>query len=149
MKSPRPKLYAVIAWIVTLALSLSPVMAQNAQEQVEVSKDNSNPIVDTSVLPELPLATTATAFPAVARDSTLPSAAAPIPTNPTNPSSTDVSPGGKTKWIILATIIITAAVVGTILLLRGFGGGDDKPHPPSPPGTIITAGPPSVSAPSH
>ena len=145
MKLRNPKLYAVMAWIVTLALSLSPVMAQNAQEQVQISKDKLNPIVDTSVLPELPLGTTAAAFPAVSRDSTLPSASAP---SPTKPSSTDVSPGGKSKWIILAAIIITAAVVGTILLLHGGGGGDDKPHPPSTPGTIITAGPPSVSAPT-
>src|SRR5690349_21102341 len=124
MKLRSPKLYVVMAWIVTLALSLSPVMAQNAQEQVETSKDKLNPIADTSVMQELPLATTATAFPAVSRDSTLPSASAP---NPTKPSSTDVSPGGKSKWLILAAIIVTAAVVGTILLLHG-GGGDDKPH---------------------
>src|SRR5262249_27872358 len=104
-----------------------------------------NPIVDTSVLPELPLSTTPAAFPAVSRDSTLPSASAP---SPTKPSSTDVSPGGKSKWLILAAIIITTALVGTILVLHG-GGGDDKSHPPSTPGTIITAGPPSVSAPTH
>lgn len=154
MKLRHPRLCSVMSWTIAIALSLSPVMAQNtadpgssaAVQQSEnspaVAKESANPTVDISVLPELPLASTATAFPDVTRNST--PAAAPLPTQPA-PSS---DAPGQSKWVILAALIIAGAVVGTILLIRGLGGGGDK-KPPAQTGTIITAGPPSVSVPSH
>jgi hypothetical protein len=147
-----------MSWTITIALSLAPVMAQNATDTISAgtaqsaveaagaAKDSPNPIVDTSVLPELPLASTAPVFPNVSRNST--PTAAPNPTQP----RPGIEPGGRSKWTILAALIIAGAVVGTILLLRGLGGGNDKPSPskpPSPTGTIITAGTPSVSVPGH
>jgi hypothetical protein len=158
MRLRRSKLSAAMSWTITIALSLAPVMAQNttdthssgttqsAAEAAGPAKDSTNPIVDTSVLPELPLAATAPVFPGMSRNST--PTAAPLPTKP----GTDIEPGGRSKWTILAALIIAGAVVGTILLLRGLGGGNDKPSPskpPSPTGTIITAGTPSVSVPGH
>ena len=142
MNLRRSICFPVMAWTVTIALSLSPVMAQSGQDTDGPAKETSNPIVDTSVLPELPLATTAMAFPAVARNSTLP-AAVPEPPKP----SADVEAPGQSKWVILAAIITAAAITGVILLLRGWGGG--KSHPPSPSGTVITAGTPVVTPPSH
>jgi hypothetical protein len=156
MKLRHPKWSGLVAGIITVALSLSPVMAQTTANQssnsfapqhnevAETTKDTGNPIVDSIVLPELPLAKTAMPFPRVSRNST-PSAASAFPTPP-KPSSDDAP--GQSKWIITATIVGAAAVTAIILLLRGFGGGgDDKPHPPT--GTIIGAGTPSVSAPTH
>ena len=153
MKSRRPSLYSVVAWIITLALSLSPVMAQNAQQTAETAQDTGSPTVDTSVLPELPLtATTAAAFPAAARNSTLPAAptAAPdsVPSPKPNPNANPDAPG-QSKWVILAAIIITGAVVATILLIHGGGDDHSHPHPPAPTGTIITAGTPAITTPIH
>jgi hypothetical protein len=121
----------------------SAATTPHAEETAGSAKDSANPIVDTSVLPELPLAATAPAFPNVSRNS-IPKAAP----NPTKPGP-DVEPGGKSKWTILAALIIAGAIVGTILLLHDWGGGNDKPKPPAPQGTIITAGTPSVSVPGH
>jgi hypothetical protein len=155
MRLRHPKLSAVLSWTITIALSLAPVMAQTAvdpasagtapqaEERAGSAEDSTNPVVDTSVLPELPLAATAPAFPNVSRNS-IPTAA-PTPTKP----GSGVEPGGSSKWTILAALIIAGAVVGTILLLRGLGGGNDKPKPPTPQGTIITAGTPSVSVPGR
>jgi hypothetical protein len=129
-------------------------MAQNAEQTAETAKDTGSPTVDTSVLPELPLAaTTAAAFPVVARNSTLPAAppAAPaaVPSPKPDPNANPDAPG-QTKWVILAALIITGAVVGTILLIHGLGGDDHShPHPPAPTGTIITAGTPAITTPAH
>ena len=150
MKLRRPRLYSVMTWIIAIALSLAPVMAQTtpdtgftapatqADGTTTASADNQKPVVDTSVLPELPLATTANTFPNVSRNST--PAAAPNPTKP----SQDVEPGGKSKWPITVIIITAATVAGIILLLRWWSGGDNKPT-----GTVITAGTPSVAVPTH
>jgi hypothetical protein len=127
----------------TAADAGSAGIAPHVEETAASAKDSTDPIVDTTVLPELPLAATAPTFPTVSRNS-IP-AAAPNPTKP----GPDVEPGGKTKWTILAALVIAGAIVGTILLLRGLGGGDDKPKPPATQGTIITAGTPSVSVPGH
>jgi len=155
MKLRHSKLSSAMSWTITIALSLAPVMAQTAadsgsagtapqaEEAAGSANDSTNPIVDTSVLPELPLAATALTFPNVSRNS-VPTAAP----NPTKPGP-DLEPGGSSKWTILAAIIIAGAIVGTILLLRGWGGGNDKPKPPTTQGTIITAGTPSVSVPGR
>ena len=162
MRLRHPNLSVVMSWTITLALTLSPVMAQSTQdaasvsigqqkeEPVAIAKDQQTPAVDNSVLPELPKAKAVTAFPAVARSSTLPipSLFPPAPGKPdTQPSSGNNAPG-QSKWIILAALVITGAVVGTILLLRGIGGGDDSSHP-NPTGTVIVAGTPAVSTPNH
>ena len=162
MRLRHPNLSALVSWTITLALTLSPVMAQSTQDAASVSigqqkeepaavaKDQQAPAVDNSVLPELPKAKTVTAFPTVARSSTLPipSVFPPAPGHPgTQPSSGNNAPG-QTKWVILAALIITGAVVGTVLLLRGIGGGDDSSHP-NPTGTVIVAGTPAVSTPNH
>jgi hypothetical protein len=165
MRLRHPNLSAVMSWTITLALTLSPVMAQSTQDAASISiapqndepaaiaKDQQTPGVDNSVLPELPKAKTVTAFPAVARNSTIPmpSLFPPAPGKPgmpgTQPSSGNNAPG-QSKWVILAALVITGAVVGTILLLRGIGGGDDPSHP-NPTGTIIVAGTPAVSTPNH
>lgn len=155
MRLRHPILSAVLSCTITIALSLEPVMAQTvsdpgsaatapqAEETAGSVNDSANPIVDMSVLPELPLAATAPTFPDVSRNS-IPTAA-PTPTKP----GSGAEPGGSSKWTILAALIIAGAIVGTILLLRGLGGGNDKPKPPAPQGTIITAGTPSVSVPGH
>src|SRR5262249_31406332 len=163
MKRRHPNLSAVMAWTITLALTLSPVMAQSTQDAASVSvapqneepagiaKDQQTPIVDNSVLPELPKAKTVTAFPTVARNSTLPipTLVPPAPGNPgTQPSSGNNAPG-QSKWVVLAALVITGAVVGIILLLRGLGGGGDDSHSPSQVGTVIAAGTPAVSTPNH
>jgi len=152
MKLRHAKWSSLVSWIITAALSISPVMAQTVADQGSNSvapqhneaavsiKDMINPIVDSLVLPELPLARTATAFPAVSRSSTLPAAL------PAFPKPSTEAPG-QSKWIITAVIVGAAVVTAIILLLHGWGGGSDKPQPPN--GTIIAAGPPSVSAPSH
>jgi hypothetical protein len=163
MRLRHPTLSAVMSWTITLALTLSPVMAQSTQDAASVSvapqkeepagiaKDQQTPVVDNSVLPELPKAKTVSAFPAVARNSTLPAPTLfpPAPGKPgTLPPSGNNAPG-QSKWVILAALVITGAVVGTILLLRGIGGGDDSSHPPKPVGTVIAAGTPAVSTPNH
>jgi len=163
MRLRHPNLSAVMSWTITLAITLSPVMAQSTQDAASVSiapqkeepagiaKDQQTPGVDNSGLPELPKAKVVTAFPVVARNSTLPIPAVfpPAPGTPgTQPSSGSNAPG-QTRWVILATLLITGAVVGTILLLRGIGGGDDSSHPPNPVGTVIAAGTPAVSTPNH
>ena len=163
MRLRHPNLSAVVSWTITLALTLSPVMAQSTQdaasgsiapqkeEPAGVARDQQTSGVDNSVLPELPKAKTVTAFPAVARSSTLPvpSVFPPAPGHPgTQPSSGNNAPG-QSKWVILAALVISGAVVGTILLLRGIGGGDDPSHPPNPVGTVIAAGTPAVSTPNH
>jgi hypothetical protein len=164
MKLRHPNLTAVMSWTITLALTLSPVMAQSTQDAASVSiapqneeptgiaKDQQTPIVDNSVLPELPKAKTVTAFPTVARNSTLPlpTAFPAAPGKPgTQPSSGHDAPG-QSKWVILAALVITGAVVGVILLLRGLGGGGDDSHSPNNPlGTVIAAGTPAVSTPNH
>ncbi len=159
MRLRHPNLSAVVSWTITLALTLSPVMAQTTQDAASVSvapqneesadsaKGQQSPIVDNPVLPELPKAKTATAFPTVALSSTLPTVN-PAPGKPTTqPRSVDAP--GQSKWVILAALIVTGAVVGVILLLRGIGGGDDSSHPSNPLGTVIAAGTPSVSTPNH
>jgi len=164
MKLRHPNLTAVMSWTITLALTLSPVMAQSTQDAASVSvapqteeptgiaKDQQTPIVDNSVLPELPKAKTVTAFPTVARNSTLPlpTVFPPAPGKPgTQPSSGHDAPG-QSKWVVLAALVITGAVVGVILLLRGLGGGGDDSHSPNNPlGTVIAAGTPAVSTPNH
>jgi hypothetical protein len=164
MKWRHPNLSAVMSWTIALALTLSPVMAQSTQDTAAVSiapqneepagiaKDQQTPIVDNSVLPELPKAKTVTAFPTVARNSTLPMPGLfpPAPGKPgtTLPSSGNNAPG-QSKWVILAALIITGAVVGVILLLRGLGGGGDDSHSPNQLGTVIAAGTPAVTTPNH
>jgi hypothetical protein len=153
MRLRHPKLSSVMAWTITFALTLAPVMAQSPpdtgsagiqahkEEVAELPKDGRNPIVDISVLPELPVAATAPAFQDVSRNSTPAAAPDPVPA-PTKPGG-GVEPGGKSKWTIMAALIIAGTVAGVILLLH-FTGGDDKPKP-----TIITAGTPTVSVPNH
>jgi hypothetical protein len=126
-------------------------IGQQKEEPAAIAKDQPTPAVDNSVLPELPKAKTVTAFPAVARSSTLPipSLFPPAPGKPgTQPSSGNNAPG-QSKWVILAALIVTGAVVGTILLLRGIGGGGDDSSHPNPTGTVIVAGTPAVSTPTH
>jgi hypothetical protein len=153
MKLRHAKWSFLVSWIITVALTLSPVMAQTVTDQgpssvtpqpndaAETTKDIGTPVGDSFVLPELPLDKTATAFPTVSRNSTLPGALPAFPT----PSSNEAP--GQSKWIVTAVIVGAAVITAIILLLHGWGGGDDKPHPPN--GTIIAAGPPSVSAPTH
>lgn len=144
---------SLTACIVAIAVAASPVMAQTAattpppMASTEAASQGSDaPIVDIVVLPELLLARTGAAFPAASRNSTLPAPAASAQPKP----STDIEPGGKSKWVILAALVVTGAVVGIILLLHG-GGGDDvarKPSPaPGPTGTILAPGTPGVTNP--
>ena len=84
MRLRHPNLSAVVSWTIALALTLSPVMAQTTQdaasvsvapqneESADIAKGQQSPIVDNPVLPELPKAKTATAFPTMARSSTFP-----------------------------------------------------------------------------
>jgi len=161
MKSRHPSLSALVSWTITLALTLSPVMAQSTHDAASVSvapqniepadvvKDQQTPAVDNSALPELPKAKTATGFPTVARSSILPLPAFPAAAGQpsTQPRSGNDAPG-QSKWVVLAALITAGAVVGVILLLRGLGGGDDS-HSPNTVGTVIAAGTPAVSTPHH
>ena len=145
----------VISWIVSAALITSPLMAQsppttevtvNASEEVandsapQVSNENGEAIVDTSVLPKRPTPASGAAVPVVNRNSipTVPTRTAAYPSG----SSKNSAPG-ETKWVILAALLAAGAVTA-ILLLRG-GDGDSNHHPPGTQGTIIVAGTPSVS----
>jgi hypothetical protein len=128
-------------------------IAPEKEEPAAIAKDLQTPSPDNSGLPELPKAKTVAAFPAVARNSTLPvpSLFPPAPGKPGTPGTLPPSGNnapGQSKWVILAALVITGAVVGTILLLRGIGGGDDSSHP-NPTGTVIVAGTPAVSTPNH
>jgi hypothetical protein len=145
----------VISWIVSAALITSPLMAQsppttevagNASEDVandsapQVSNENREAVVDTSVLPKRPTPASVATVPLVNRNSipTIPTRTAAYPSG----SSKNSAPG-ETKWVILAALLAAGAVTA-ILLLRG-GDGDTNHHPPGTQGTIIVAGTPSVS----
>ncbi len=143
---------SLTACIVAIAVAASPVMAQTSvstplptASTEAASQGSGAPTVDIVILPELLRARTGAAFPAATRNSTLPSPATSVQPKP----SADVEPGGKSKWVILAALVVTGAVVGIILLLHGGGGNDpSKPRPqPSPTGTILAPGTPGVTTP--
>ena len=154
MKLQMGKPSCVISWIVSAALITSPLMAQNppatdptinAPEDVandsapQVSNENGEAVVDTSVLPKRPTPASGAAVPVVNRNSipTIPTRTAAYPSG-----SSKSSAPGETKWVILAALL-TAGAVTAILLLRGGDG--DSNHHSGTQGTIIVAGTPSVS----
>jgi hypothetical protein len=123
----------VVPWVLVTALTLSPVMAQNAEtpkvrfaepEGQRASLDTS--IVGSSILLALP-------------------SRAPAPAVP------EVKEPGKTKSTIVALLLISGAVAAILLLLPGGGG--DKPAPPpaavTPTGTVLVSGTPNVSTPNQ
>ena len=144
---------SLTACIVAIAVAASPVMAQTSEttplptaSTEAASQGSAAPIGDIVILPEVLRARTGAAFPTASRNSTLPEPAASAQPKP----SSDVEPGGKSKWVILAALVVTGAVVGIILLLHGGGGGDEprKPSPqPGPTGTILVPGTPGVTNP--
>ena len=104
-----------------MALTVSPLAAQNPQEPSSTAADGD---------------TTAKTFPNVEKDSTpLAASSAPQPR-----AEDELSPPGKSKWVILAAIVVTGAVIAAILLLHG-GKKSTKQ------GTVITAGTPDVGTP--
>src|SRR5438132_5387511 len=101
MKKQRlRKSFCAISWILAVALTVSPLAAQNPQEPSSTAADGD---------------TTAKTFPNVEKDSTpLAASSAPAP----QPRTEDeLSPPGKSKWVILAAIVVTGAVIAAILLL--------------------------------
>src|SRR5262245_30498493 len=123
----------VVSWVLILALTVSPVLAQNPQPS---NPSDGNPAVftagqtavnDTTTnavdIDSVPVAALALApLPLTGlRPALLNVVASPIPAAAPAPASkpAEFEAPGKSKWVILATIIGTAAVVGAILLLRG------------------------------
>jgi hypothetical protein len=148
----------VLSFTFTLSLTVSPILAENPQASNPIEgnqaqftagqpalKDmatNADGVASISVaalvLPALPLTGLGPPF--------LNVAASPIPevAPASAPKPADSAAPGKTKWVIIATIIGTAAVVGAILLLRGIGDSDAGPV-----GTILIPGTPSVNSPNR
>ncbi len=159
----RPRSSFVLSWILAVALTVAPLMAQQphapvttqtpevqtseeaqvpqeeATQEAPVVGENGEP-VGTPVPVESKATTPESTFPNVEKNST------PLsnPTSSPQPSSSNTP--GESKWIILAVLITTAAVVGAVLLFRGFGGGKSSPKSP-PVGTVLTPGTPTVNAP--
>lgn len=173
MESRHARSSSVISWILAIALTVSPLMAQSPSAPEKDTTENqagngtvsvpaegsqapAAPVVDessaavgTSVHTELPVFRPPAKFPGVYRHST------PL-SSPATPGAAAAAAGargddsmspGQSKWIITAVIVGTAAVVGIILLLRGFGGGSEKPKGPA--GTILAPGTPSVTVPGR
>ena len=157
MKFRRPKSFLAMAWILAVALIVTPLMAQNppaqglmptANEDDEATSNTqqdatsavtgqSSAPLGTSVLVALPVTRAGAAFPNVANRSIL---ITPPSTEQRNAVS---KPAGETKWIILAAVVITGAVVAAILLFPGHKG--DKSNGPA--GTILAAGTPAIGIP--
>ena len=141
MKSRRiRKSSSVMSWILALALTLSPVMAQSPLSPgiTEAVRESGEPTAGSLVPLELLFPKTGPAFADVTKHSTL-MMAFPAPRS----SFQEPKAPGNSKWIILAAIVVTGAVVGAILL---FPNGGDKSKPPGPEGTVITAGTPTVTS---
>jgi hypothetical protein len=158
----RPKSSFIMTWILSVALTLSPVMAQtqNSPGPIATDDEQATSTSQQEVLPEgsttpvvvadgdsvgtpVPAASSQTqpeaAYPKVERTSTM------LASQSSSPTQSQADSPGKSKWIVLAALIATGAVVAAVLLFRGFGGGDDE----DPETTVITAGPPTVNAPSR
>ena len=162
----NPKVSSITVWILAVALTVSPLMAQNppapevkpvAPQSGETSsageqsdeRDSTTPVIveeaaplTTSANVALPGSAPEAPFPTVAKRSTVPTSAASAPgrRGSNNP--------GESKWIILAALVAAGATVAAILLFRGFGGnGDDESE--ERVGTIISAGSPSVNTPNR
>jgi hypothetical protein len=156
----RPESSFVLTWILTVALTLSPVMAQTQNPQRPIATDDEEatsiaqheepredpaPPVDgesgnpggTAVPTGSTEAQPEASYPKVERTSTMLAGSA------SGQQKSRADSPGKSKWIILAALLATGAVVAAVLLFRGFGGGDDEEA------TVITAGPPSVNAPNR
>jgi hypothetical protein len=165
----NPKVSLITAWVLTVALSVSPLMAQNppapevkpvAPQSGETSSageqndecDSPTPVLaeegtppGTSAHVASPGSAPEATFPTVAKRSTVPTSAASAPSAPPRRGSN--SPG-ESKWVILAALVAAGATVAAILLFRGFGGnGDDESE--DRVGTVISAGPPSVNTPNR
>jgi hypothetical protein len=171
MKLPGAKTSFITSWILAIALTISPVLAQNppvpdsspapadSKETTPDDQDNKKreavpPLPDAdpnaAATPDLNAATDTHAGPPF---STVDDAStSPISSSPGAVSQPAVSNPAESKWIITAAIVAGAVVVGIILLLRGIGGGGghkSSTPPAAPPlGTVIGAGSPTVSAPS-
>jgi len=167
MKLPPRRSTGLVSWILAAALTVSPLVAQNPPElgskpvAIENHDAAGDPQDQDRTEPATAVASTATPteeavapnvsgdtgtgapYTGVAEASTPASAGTSTGTHAQEPR---VSSPGESKWIILAAIVVTGAVVAAILLLRGFGGGH-KSHPETV-GTVITAGPPTVSTPN-
>jgi hypothetical protein len=158
----HPRLTSIIVWILAVALTCSPLIAQNPQlpeakpkpdEVKEASPETEESTPTEPVSPAAAEETWPAAVPAVATP-TVPTSEEgfqPVAkrsttlTNPSKPTSgRNGSNPGESKWIILAALLATGAAVAAILLFRGFGGDDDD----EPVGTIISAGPPAVNVPN-
>ncbi len=168
MKWTGRTLPGLTSWILAIALTVSPLMAQNAvapsvqpassqhddgasgetrqpAEAAEVIPGGTNdPILESAVLPETKVAKAATELPGVAGSST--PSAVPLGAKPAAPpagSEGSTKAPGESKWIITAVVVGTAIAVGIILLLRGWHKNKGQ-ESQGPLGTIITAGTPSV-----
>lgn len=143
------KSFCLVSWVLTLALTLSPLLGQNPPAPgltpVEVSDDSvTEPVresadatLGTPVPVESPVSYRGALFPIVAKRSTLTMPAFPPPrTAYQEPKSP-----GSSRWVILAVIGGAAAVVAAILLWPHSG---DKPEPV---GTVLAPGTPAVAAP--
>jgi hypothetical protein len=153
MKSGHPKLSFIVPSILTAALTLSPVMAQNATvmpSQPSQSKagteDETKPIAaqpagstaavnadGMPILYESPSTETGEAFPNVPKRSTAVPLSAPAP-SPRRSEGT-----AQSKWPVTALLIGAATVVAIILLW---------PHHKKV-GTVLAPGTPTVVTPAR
>jgi len=151
MKSGHPKLSFVVSSILTVALTLSPAMAQNATVMPsQPSQSTASPEEDVKSNAEQPAGTgesvkaegmpvliesastdTGEAFPNVPKRSTAVPLSAPTPSRPKGEGT------AQSKWPITALLIGAATVVAIILLW---------PHHKKV-GTVLAPGTPTVATP--
>jgi hypothetical protein len=129
----------------------APVLKLSAPREEEipnVGQDVSpDSVVSTSVLTTLPAILPEATFSEVAGGSTAATLPATMATPPAEVGQHSDSPGGETKWVILAAIVTAAAVIAAILLFPHRG---KKPQAQQGPvGTVIAAGTPTVATPNH
>ena len=147
----RLPLRVILPWILSFALTLSPVMAQNAAKPktpeikvVEIDRDEAVELARQRVLREPIPEPAPEGMPVLFNVPPADRAAASA--FPTQGALPQAQPGGKKdKGIILAIIGGVAAAVLLALLL---GGDDDEPEA-GPVPTILTPGTPTVNPPSN
>ena len=148
MIARRPKAASVIAWVVSVSLIVSPLMAQTtsptgASDPIRALIGSRTDPVGTAMRRAVPISVAA--VPNVASRATTATPARAAAQDPR-------SPGKKTKWgVLLGILAVGAAGAAYALWPRGDdgGGGGGPQSQPGPGGTVIVAGTPNVSTPNR
>ena len=136
----RPKAAAVITWIVSVSLTLSPLMAQTsgADDPIRAAIGSRTDPVGAAILRAVPIS----AVPNVASRAT---ATKPVPAAAN--AQAPPSPGQtKRNWLVG---LMVAGGLGAAYALWPRGGNGGPQSQPGPGGTVILAGPPNVSTPNR